>query len=331
MTLNDSGLRLFALGASHAYGERVARHLGIALTAHEEREFEDGEHKARPLQSVRGADVFVIASLYGDERFSVNDKLLRLLFFLGALRDAGAGRVTAVVPYLCYARKDRKTKSRDPVNTRYTAALFEAVGVDAVLTVDVHNLAAYQNAFRCHTEHLEARPLFVDHFAARLAQDEHVVVVSPDIGGIKRADAFRASLAARLGREVDSAFLEKKRSAGVVSGAAVVGEVDGRTAIIIDDMIAGGTTLARTITACAARGAGRILAAASHGLFVAEAEQKLAQPALERLVITDSVTPFRLGAGFIADKLTVLDGSRQVAEAIRRLHEDGSLVALLED
>ncbi|HFA59893.1 MAG TPA: ribose-phosphate pyrophosphokinase, partial [Rhodospirillales bacterium] len=239
--------------------------------------------------------------------------------------------VTAVVPYLCYARKDRKTKSRDPVNTRYTAALFEAVGVDAVLTVDVHNLAAYQNAFRCHTEHLEARPLFVDHFAARLAQDERVVVVSPDIGGIKRADAFRASLAARLGREVDSAFLEKKRSAGVVSGAAVVGEVDGRTAIIIDDMIAGGTTLARTITACAARGAGRILAAASHGLFVAEAEQKLAQPALERLVITDSVTPFRLGAGFIADKLTVLDGSRQVAEAIRRLHEDGSLVALLED
>ncbi|HEX23150.1 MAG TPA: ribose-phosphate pyrophosphokinase, partial [Chromatiales bacterium] len=121
------------------------------------------------------------------------------------------------------------------------------------------------------------------------------------------------------------------RSAGVVSGAAVVGEVDGRTAIIIDDMIAGGTTLARTITACATRGAGRILAAASHGLFVSEAKEKLAQPALEQLAITDSVTPFRLSTGFVADKLTVLDGSRQVAEAIRRLHEDGSLVALLED
>ncbi len=325
-----SDLRLFALDSSHAYGERVAGYLGTTLAAHEEREFEDGEHKARPLESVRGADVYVIDSLYGDERFGVNDKLVRLLFFLGAVRDAGAGRVTAVVPYLCYARKDRKTKSRDPVNSRYTAALFEAVGVDAVLTVDVHNLAAYQNAFRCHTEHLEARPLFVEHFAGLLAADEAVVVVSPDMGGVKRAEAFRESLAARLGREVSSAFLEKKRSAGVVSGAAVVGELAGRTAIIMDDMIAGGTTLARTVAACAAQGTARILAAASHGLFVGEAEQKLALPALERLVVTDSVAPFRLSAGFVTDKLTVLEGSRQVAEAIRRLHSNGSLVALLE-
>ncbi|MFQ5487092.1 MAG: ribose-phosphate diphosphokinase [Gammaproteobacteria bacterium] len=325
-----TGLRLFALGSSRAYGERVARHLGMALAAHEEREFEDGEHKARSLESVRGADVFVIASLYGDGQFSVNDKLVRLLFFLGAVRDAGAGRLTAVVPYLCYARKDRKTKSRDPVNTRYTAALLEAVGVDAVLTMDVHNLAAYQNAFRCHTEHLEARPLFVEHFAGLLAADESAVVVSPDIGGVKRAEAFRESLTARLGREVESAFLEKKRSAGVVSGAAVVGEMQGRTAIVIDDMIAGGTTLARTVSACAAQGAGRVLAAASHGLFVGAAEQKLALPALVRLVVTDTVAPFRLSEDFVADKLTVLDGSRQVAEAIHRLHTNGSLVALLE-
>lgn len=321
-------LRLFALGSSRAYGERVAQHLGTALAAHEEREFVDGEHKARPLQSVRGADVYVIASLYGDERLGVNDKLVRLLFFLGAVRDAGAARITAVIPYLCYARKDRKTKSRDPVNTRYTAALLEAVGVDAVLTVDVHNLAAYQNAFRIRSEHLEARPLFVAHFAGLLGRDEEAVVVSPDIGGVKRAEAFRESLAARLGRPVDSAFLQKKRSAGVVSGEAVVGEMAGRSAIIIDDMIAGGTTLARAVAACAARGAVRILAAASHGLFVAEAEQKLALPALEQVVITDTVAPFRLSAGFVADKLTLLDGSRQVAEAIHRLHSDGSLVAL---
>ena len=325
----DTGLQLFALGTSRAYGKQVAHHLGIDLMAHEEREFEDGEHKARPLQSVRGADAFVITSLYGDEQFSVNDKLVRLLFFLGALRDAGAERVTAVIPYLCYARKDRKTKSRDPVNTRYTAALFEAVGVDAVLTVDVHNLAAYQNAFRCRSEHLEARPLFVEYFANQLAADTEVVVVSPDIGGIKRAEAFRGSLTARLGRAVGSAFLEKKRSAGVVSGEAVVGEVAGCTVIIIDDMIAGGTTLMRTVTACAARGADRILAAASHGLFVAAAEQKLTQPELEQLVITNSVAPFRLSAGFVSQKVTVLDGSHQIAEAIWRLHHNGSLVELL--
>jgi ribose-phosphate pyrophosphokinase len=327
----EAGLRLFALGTSRDYGAKVARHLGIELAAHEERDFEDGEHKARPLESVRGADVFVIASLFGDAALTVNDKLVRLLFFLGAVRDAGAGRVTAVIPYLCYARKDRKTKSRDPVNTRYTAALLEAVGVDAVLTVDVHNLAAYQNAFRCHSEHLEARPLFVDHFSGQLAQDEQVVVVSPDIGGVKRAEQFREALARHLGRPVDSAFMEKKRSAGVVSGEAVVGEVAGRTAIIVDDMIAGGTTLARTVEACQARGARRILAAATHGLFVADAEARLAQPGLERLVITDSVAPFRLSDEFIASRLTVLDGSAQVAEAIRRLHDNGSIVELLAD
>ncbi len=324
-------LLLFALEGSHPFGRRVASHLGIELAACEEREFDDGEHKTRPLESVRGGDVFVIASLYGDQRLSVNDKLVRLLFFLGAVRDAGAGRVTAVVPYLCYARKDRRTKSRDPVNTRYTAALFEAMGVDRVVTLDVHNLAAYQNAFRCRTEHLEARPLFVDHFAARLERGrDEVVVVSPDVGGIKRADAFRESLAARLGREVGSAFLEKRRSAGVVSGEAVVGEVEGRCVIVIDDMVAGGTTLVRAAAACAERGARSILAAASHGLFTGEAERKLARSALEQLVVTNSVEPFRLDAGFAGRKVKRLDCSGLVAEAIERLHTDGSLVELLE-
>ncbi|WJW76568.1 ribose-phosphate pyrophosphokinase [Thiohalobacter sp. IOR34] len=328
--MSQGALRLFALEASRDYGRAVARHLGIDLGLHEERGFEDGEHKARPLESVRGADVFVIASLHGDERFSVNDKLVRLLFFLGALRDAAAGRLTAVVPYLCYARKDRKTKSRDPVTTRYVAALFEAVGVDGVMTLDVHNLAAFQNAFRCRTEHLEARPLFVEHFAAQVG-DAPLVCVSPDVGGIKRAERFRESLSRRLGRAVDSAFMEKKRSAGVVSGTALVGEVAGRTAIIIDDMIAGGTTLARTVEACRAGGAARILAAATHGLFVGDVGHKLALPALEQLVITDSVVPFRLAGTPAAERLVVLDSARLVAEAIHRMHEGGSLVELMAD
>ena len=149
-------LRLFALNATREFGERIASSLGIELGKHEEREFEDGEHKARALESVRGHDVYVVQSLYSDPHQSVNDKLIRLLFFLGSLRDAAAERTTAVLPYLCYARKDRKTKARDPVTTRYLGQLLEAVGVDRVITLDVHNLAAYQNAFRCFSEHLEA-------------------------------------------------------------------------------------------------------------------------------------------------------------------------------
>ncbi len=119
--MNHREIAIFAPGPSRDFGEKVSAHLGVPLSVHEEREFEDGEHKIRPLINVRGKDVFVIQSLYSDNRQSVNDKLCRLLFFLGALRDASAERVTAVVPYLCYARKDKKSKPRDPVTTRYVA------------------------------------------------------------------------------------------------------------------------------------------------------------------------------------------------------------------
>ena len=168
---------------------------------------------------------------------------------LPVTRPASADRITAVVPFLCYSRKERKTKSRDPVTTRYVAGLFEAVGVDRVVTLEVHNVAAFQNAFRCRTEHLEAHLIFAQHFAAKLGERE-LAVVSPDVGGIKRADRFREILSRRLGREVSGAFVEKRRSAGIVSGEALVGDVADRTVLLIDDMICGGTTLARAAKAC---------------------------------------------------------------------------------
>jgi ribose-phosphate pyrophosphokinase len=126
-------------------------------------------------------------SLYGDREASPNDKLCRLLFFAAAVRDAGAGRVTAVIPYLAYARKDRRSQLRDPITTRYVAQLIEAVGVDRVVVVDVHNLAAFENAFRCPSVHLEARPLFVAHLLS-LLREQAAVIVSPDAGGAKRAE-----------------------------------------------------------------------------------------------------------------------------------------------
>ena len=322
-------LSLFALNASREFGERVAGALGVPLVPHEEREFEDGEHKARPLESVRGRDVFVVVSLYGDEHQSVNDKLVRLLFFVGALRDASAGRITAVIPYLCYARKDRRSKSRDPVSTRYVAALLETVGAERVVTLDVHNLAAYENAFRIRADHLEARRLFVEEFVPRIGR-EPVVVVSPDVGGVKRAEAFRQSLSRRLGREASGAFLEKYRSAGVVSGEAVVGDVEGRIAIILDDLISTGGTIARAVAACRSRGARAVYAAATHGIFVGEAARMVAEPGLERLVITDSIPPFRLDPALVRGKVTVLDTAPLFAEAIRRIHTGGSVVELVE-
>jgi ribose-phosphate pyrophosphokinase len=327
MTVDPDKFALFALNASRTFGEKIAVRYGLPLSPHEEREFEDGEHKARPLVNVRGKDVFVIQSLFGDEKQSVNDKLCRLLFFIGALRDASAQSVTVVVPYLCYARKDRKSKARDPITSRYVAAIFEAVGASRVVTLDVHNIAAFQNAFRCPTEHLEAKTLFVDFFA-RLPTEEPIVVLSPDVGGIKRAEEFRRALAEAVGQTVTAGFMEKRRSWGVVTGETLFGEVAGRTAIIMDDLISTGTTVLRAAQAARTKGANKVFAAATHGLFTANANHVLADSSLERVIITDTIPPFRLEEALVKSKLVVLDTSLLFAEAIRRMHEGGSIVEL---
>jgi len=321
-------LMLFALDATRAYGEAIARELGITLSAHEEREFEDGEHKTRPLVNVRGRDVYVIQSLYADAKQSGNDKFVRLLFFLGALRDASACRLTAIVPYLAYARKDRKSKARDPVTTRYVATLFEAVGTDCVVTLDVHNLAAFQNAFRCRTEHLEAGALFVDALVPLVGTDD-LAVVSPDAGGIKRAEAVRERLSAVLKRPITAAFAEKYRRGGVLTGDALVGDVRGKTAIIVDDLISAGNTVARAAHACRDGGAVRVLAVASHGVFATAANTVLATSDVERIIVTNTIPSLRVTAPQLQSRLTLVSTAGLFAEAIRRLHSGGSIVELL--
>jgi ribose-phosphate pyrophosphokinase len=174
--------------------------------------------------------------------------------------------VTAVVPYLAYARKDRRTQPRDPVTTRYVAAMFEAVGVDRVVVLDVHNEAAFDNAFRCPTLRLEAAGLFAASLAGELVE-RRVVVASPDVGGIKRAQRFRESLARQLATTVEFAFVEKRRARGVVSGDAFVGPADGADIVIYDDMIVSGGTILRAAGAARRAGAKRVYVAAPHAAF----------------------------------------------------------------
>ncbi len=320
---------LFALRRSETLGARVAEAAGLALAPHEEREFEDGEHKSRPLVSVRGHDCYVLHGLYGEPGASANDKLCRLLFFCAALRENGAARVTALTPYLCYARKDRRTKPRDPVTTRYVAQMVEAAGIDRIVTVDVHNPAAYENAFRIESVELTARPLFGLHLLARFA-GRPLAVVSPDAGGAKRAEALRAWLAARLDAPVPLAFLEKKRSEGRVSGEAVVGEVEGRVAVVIDDLVSSGTTLARAAAALRRRGAAAVVACVTHGLFAEGAEDRLAGAGFAAFLVTDTVPPFRLAPAFAERRLTVLSVAPLLGAAVRRLAGGGSLLELRE-
>jgi ribose-phosphate pyrophosphokinase len=323
-----SGPQLFGLNATRGFAEQIAARLGTDLAPHEEREFGDGEHKARPLVSVRGRDAYVIQCLHGDGGQGVNDRLVRLLLFLATLKDDGAARVTAVIPYLAYARKERQTKARDPVATRTLARLIEAVGTDAVVTLDVHNLAAFQNAFRCRNWHLDTAHLFADHLAGELGQGP-VVVVSPDAGGVKRAQLFREMLLQRLDRDVGSAFMEKRRSGGRVSGSLLVGEVAGATAVMIDDMIASGGTMVRAALALKERGAPRVIAVAAHGLFTEGAAEALADPAIDRWIVTDTVPPRRIDPALFADRVEVISAAPLFAEAIARLHSDGSLTELL--
>jgi ribose-phosphate pyrophosphokinase len=213
------------------------------------------------------------------------------------------------------------------VTTRYVASLFEAVGTDAIVTLDVHNPAAFDNAFRCRTTALTAAPLFID-FVKGLAVDR-LCVVSPDPGGTKRADIFRETLEKAIGRPVGKAFADKHRSAGIVSGDLFVGEVEGATALIIDDIISTGGTLLRAARAAREAGAKRVLAFVTHGLFMPGAEAAIRDPAIERIVVTDSVPSFRVNDEAFRSKIDILATAPLLAECIRRLHGGETLTDLL--
>ncbi len=308
----------FALNTSADLGHAVANAGGFPLASHEEREFEGGEHKTRPLQSVRGKDVYVLQSLHGQADQSANDKLCRLLFFLAACRENGAARVTAIVPYLAYSRKDRQTKPRDPVTTRYVAMLFEAVGTDCVVTLEVHNLQAFQNAFRCTTLHLETGQMFAAEILARVG-NAPLTVFSPDGGGVKRAQRLRDELDLATNSGINFGFMEKRRSSGVVSGDLFAGDVAGRSVWIVDDMIVGGGTMLRAAEACRANGASEVHLAATHALLTDHAIQSLAHPAITSVTLTDSAASTAPAKTALGSRLHVLSVAPLIADAILRL------------
>lgn len=315
---------IFALSESRVFGERIADQLGVALSRHEEREFPDGEFQARPLVSLRGRDVFVVQSLHAGPEASIADKLTRLLLFLATVRDSGARRVTAIIPYLAFARQDRQVRPRDPLALRSAALLLEAVGVDTVVTIDVHNIAAFQNAFRCRTVHLEAAGELTRK-AIEIGLDDPVVVASPDLGGAKRAQLFAERLKKASAAPVRLAFMEKRRLDGGVAGTEFAGDVKGAHVLIVDDMISTGTTLVRAAEACRAHGAHRMQAFATHGLFSGAAGQRLAAAGLEKIIVTDTVPPFRLQQDAVDNQVEIVSVAPLFAAAVRRLHEGGSV------
>ncbi len=342
MVRHHHPLKLFGLSSSTEYARQVAGHLGVELIPHTETTFEDGECYIKScdgsMGNVRGHDAFVISSLYSDTLDSVNDKFMKLAIFCGSLRQASAHSITAVIPHWAYARQDQKDKSRAPVTTKICAKMLEAVGVERFLFMDVHNQAAAQNAFAMTTnmDNLECKNLHAAWCAKELrGVHRKLAVLSPDAGGLKRANKFRATLAHLMGAseyEIELAVLDKIRDphTGRIDGGRIIGDVKNRLVIAMDDMISTGGTIVRGCEAVQRYGGEVFAICATHGLFAGEANENLAKIDC-RIVVADTVSPFRLNESNRM-KLHIVNTSKIMADAIRRIHSGtGSISALLEN
>jgi ribose-phosphate pyrophosphokinase len=315
---------IFGMNASRSFAIQVAQHLDMELSAHTEECFADGECFVHSDVNVRGLDVFIIQSLYSSPNENVAEKFVKLLFFIGALKDASARRITAIIPYFGFSRQDRKVASRAPIATKYVAELLEGVQTDRILTLDIHNLAALQNAFRVPTDNLEAKNLLADWTAENIKEPEKLVVLSPDSGGMGRAKRFRNALVERLNLDVGLAYLDKTHSGKVIQATTIVGNVKDRDVVVVDDMISSGATTGEAHKIVIANG-GRLWAVlATHGLFVGKVNENLVP--LNRIVVTDSIESGRVGPD-LQKKLTMLSTTRLFAQAIRRIHEEGGSIS----
>ncbi len=305
-------LLVIAGNASRALAESVCKHLGQKLGNCEVTRFTDGEIFVQVEENVRGVDLFIVQSTYPPA-----DHLLELLMLIDACRRASARRVTAVVPYYGYARADRKDQPRVPITAKLIANLIATAGADRVLTMDLHS-PQIQGFFDIPLDHLFAAPVIMSHFAG--LQTEGVVVVAPDAGAVKMARAFAKRL------DADLVIVDKRRTGpDKTEMMNLIGEVEGRNCIILDDMINTAGTIKQAAEALKERGAKRIIASATHGVFTGRAFQNLEEAPIDEVTVTNTL-PMR-GANVPA-KIKVLDISKLLSKAILNIHHEESVSSL---
>ena len=308
-------MMLFSGNTHPALAAEIAGHLGIQLSPCKITRFASGEIYFRSEESVRGADVFVIQT----HAEPVNESIMEQLVMLDAMKRASAKRITAVIPYYGYSRQDKKGLAREPISAKLVADLVTVAGAQRVVSVDLHS-GQTQGYFDFPFDHLTALPILSDFLSGELGlHDENVVVVAPDAGRIRTAERLREHLHA------DLAFLYKRRSrmeAHKIEEMAVVGEVDGRPCILVDDMIDTGGTVAKGAEALAQQGAGPIYAAATHGVLSGKAVQLLEEAPISGVVLTNTV-PIPEEKQFA--KLRVRSIAPLIASALRAVFEDTSV------
>jgi ribose-phosphate pyrophosphokinase len=308
-------LMLFA-GTTHlALAQEIADNLGVPISPCKISRFASGEIYTRPKESVRGCDVFVVQT----HAEPINESIMEQLVLLDAMKRASAKRITAVVPYYGYSRQDKKVLAREPITAKLVADLLTAAGAQRVVSVDLHS-GQIQGYFDFPFDHLTALPVLTNYLRDELGMhDEDVVIVAPDAGRIKTAERLREYLHA------DLAFLYKRRSrtqAHKIDEMAVVGEVDGRPCILVDDMIDTAGTVAQGAQVLAQHGAGPIFAAATHGVLSGKAVQRLEEAPIRQVVVTNTVP---IADEKLFGKLKVLSIAPLIADALRAVFEDSSV------
>jgi ribose-phosphate pyrophosphokinase len=310
--VSQRSLELIAGNACPKLADDIARELSIQRTGARVGRFPDGEIDVQITENVRGADVFLVQSTSPP----VNDNLMELLILIDAARRASAMRITAVIPYFGYARKDRKDEGRVPITAKLCANLLIKAGADRVLTVDLH-AAQIQGFFDVPVDHLYSAPVLVQHFLTQRLGD--LTVVAPDVGSSKMARGY----AQRLGGEL--AIVDKRRiSADQTEIGAVIGDVDGRHVLLIDDMISTAGSITDAARVCAENGAKSVRIAATHGVLCGPARERLRDAPVEEIVLTDTIPVDPTGL----PKLKVLSIAPLLAEAIMRVHTEQSLSVL---
>ncbi|AUS95022.1 ribose-phosphate pyrophosphokinase [Clostridium thermosuccinogenes] len=315
MNLHGKDIKIFSGNSNRALAEEIAERIGLPVGKATVGKFSDGETSINIGEVVRGSDVFIIQSTCDP----VNDNLVELLIMIDAMKRASAGRITAVIPYYGYARQDRKARARDPISAKLVANLITVAGADRILTMDLH-APQLQGFFDIPVDHLHGGPILAEHFKAKFQSLDDVVVVAPDVGGVTRARKFAEVL------EVPLAIIDKRRPKANVSEIMnIIGDVENKRVILIDDIIDTGGTIVNAANALREIGAKEVYACCTHGVLSGPAIERIQASQLEKLVMLNTIP---LPEEKRIDKIVQLSVAGILAEAIERIYSDKSISTL---